>query len=220
MNSINITATLEKIASQAHPEDIFLFCYSGLGVMNTFQEFYTVPTNVTELYGNDVSLAQKVISATFLKDLATNIASQKHLYILDACQSAGALDALVSRGAAKEKTIAQLARSTDTHWLTTSGSDQFATEFSELRHGVFPYALLEALSGKVDSGDKRITVNELKAYIESRVPEISEKYKGSPQYPSVLNLDRIFQCLFRIKRAFVKNRSGIVLGRFLVYVLF
>lgn len=102
---------------------------------------------------------------------------------MDACQSAGVLTTL-ARGAAEEKAIAQLARSTGTHWLTASGSEQFATEFDELGHGVFTYVLLEALSGKADSGDHRVTVNELKAYLESRVPEVSEKYRGNPQYPS------------------------------------
>jgi len=188
----NITAALEKIASEAQPQDIFVFYYAGHGVMNNEKEFYIVPTDVTQLYGNDASLSQKGISASFLKDLATNITAQKQLYILDACQSAGALNAVASRGAAEEKAIAQLARSTGTHWLTASGSEQFATEFSELGHGVFTYALLEALSGKADSGDKRVTVNEIKAYIESRVPEISEKYKGSPQYPSSFGFGQDF----------------------------
>ncbi|MDX1463309.1 MAG: caspase family protein, partial [Marinirhabdus sp.] len=118
--------------------------------------------------------------------------AQKQLFILDACQSAGALNTVALRGAAEEKAIAQLARSTGTHWLTASGSEQFATEFDELGHGVFTYALLEALSGKADSGDNRITVNEIKAYIESRVPEISAQYKGSPQYPSSFGFGQDF----------------------------
>ncbi|MDX1462954.1 MAG: caspase family protein, partial [Marinirhabdus sp.] len=120
------------------------------------------------------------------------IPAQKQLFILDACQSAGALNTVALRGAAEEKAIAQLARSTGTHWLTASGSEQFATEFDELGHGVFTYALLEALSGKADSGDNRITVNEIKAYIESRVPEISQQYKGSPQYPSSFGFGQDF----------------------------
>ncbi|RMB62894.1 hypothetical protein EAX61_04780 [Dokdonia sinensis] len=187
-----ITQALKSIAQEAQPQDIFIFYYAGHGVMNNEKEFYIVPTDVTQLYGNDTSLAQKGISASDLKELSTNILAQKQLYILDACQSAGALNTIAARGAAEEKAIAQLARSTGTHWLTASGSEQFATEFAELGHGVFTYALLEALSGKADSGDKRITVNELKAYLESRVPEISEKYKGSPQYPSSFGFGQDF----------------------------
>ncbi|MDC7994556.1 caspase family protein [Altibacter sp. HG106] len=185
---------LTEIASAANPQDIFVFYYAGHGVIASEgdQQFYLVPSDVTQLYGNDGALAQKGISAEELTLIASGIPAQKQLYILDACQSAGALTSLTARGAAEEKAIAQLARSTGTHWLTASGSQQFATEFDELGHGVFTYVLLEALSGKADSGDKRITVNELKAYIESRVPEISEQYKGSPQYPSSFGFGQDF----------------------------
>lgn len=188
----NILSKITEIAGMANPQDIFIFYYAGHGVMNTASEFFLVPNDVTQLYGDDGALEQKGISATELKKIASGIAAQKQLYILDACQSAGALMSVAARGALEEKAIAQLARSTGTHWLTASGSQQFATEFDELGHGVFTYALLEALSGKADSGDKRVTVNELKAYLESRVPEISEKYKGSPQYPSSFGFGQDF----------------------------
>ena len=190
----NIISRLTEIASVANPQDIFIFYYAGHGVMSESgeNEFYLVPSDVTQLYGDDGALKQKGISATELKKIASGIIAQKQLYILDACQSAGALATVAARGAVEEKAIAQLARSTGTHWLTASGSQQFATEFDELGHGVFTYALLEALSGKADSGDNRITVNELKAYLESRVPEISEKYKGSPQYPSSFGFGQDF----------------------------
>ncbi|MEZ4874700.1 MAG: caspase family protein [Flavobacteriaceae bacterium] len=188
----NILSKLNEIATVANPQDIFIFYYAGHGVMGENSEFYLVPNDVTQLYGDDGSLKQKGISASELKKIASGIAAQKQLYLLDACQSAGALATVAARGAVEEKAIAQLARSTGTHWLTASGSQQFATEFDELGHGVFTYVLLEALSGKADSGDKRVTVNELKAYLESRVPEISEKYKGSPQYPSSFGFGQDF----------------------------
>ncbi len=89
------------------------------------------------------------------------------------------------RGAAEEKAIAQLARATVTHWLTASGSEQFASEFTQLGHGTFTYVLLEALTGKADKGgDKKITVKELDAYLQEQVPEVTAKYKGTPQYPA------------------------------------
>ena len=50
-------------------------------------------------------------AAKELQEFSTKIPAQKQLYILDACQSAGALDAVAMRGAAEEKAIAQLARS-------------------------------------------------------------------------------------------------------------
>jgi WD40 repeat protein len=181
----NISAELDKIKANATARDVFIFYYAGHGVMNDKNEFYLVPHDVIQLYGADGALAQKGLSSGQLQQFSKDIKAQKQLFILDACQSAGALEVLVAaRGAAEEKAIAQLARSTGTHWLTASGSQQFASEFSQLGHGTFTYVLLEALSGKADKGDKKITVKEIDMYLQERVPEVTSKYKGTPQYPA------------------------------------
>lgn len=184
----DILLAFHDIQKQAKEQDLFIFYYAGHGVMSegkvTEAQFYLVPHDITQLYGKDDILLEKAISATELKDLSKNINAQKQVFILDACQSSGAIDALAVRGAAEERALAQLARSTGTFWITATGTEQFATEFADLGHGVFTYSLLEGLSGKADNGDKRITIKELSAYIENRVPELSEKYKGTPQFPS------------------------------------
>jgi WD40 repeat protein len=181
-----ISNELEKIKTAAMPKDVFIFYYAGHGVLNEKKEFYLVPYDVTQLYGQDEALAQKGLSANQLQQFSKDIKAQKQLFILDACQSAGAIDQIVAaRGAAEEKAIAQLARATGTHWLTASGSEQFASEFQQLGHGTFTYVLLEALSGKADKGgDKKITVKELDAYLQEQVPELTAKYKGTPQFPA------------------------------------
>jgi hypothetical protein len=180
-----ISAAFEKIKALANPQDLFIFYYAGHGVVNDKKEFFLVPYDVTQLYGNDNALAQKGFSAAALQQMSKDIKAQKQLFILDACQSAGALEVVASsRGAAEEKAIAQLARSTGTQWLTASGSEQFASEFSQLGHGSFTYCLLEAFKGEADQGDKKLTVKELDAYLQNKVPEITQKYKGTPQYPA------------------------------------
>jgi uncharacterized caspase-like protein len=181
-----ISTELDKIKTASNPKDVFIFYYAGHGVLNEKKDFFLVPHDVTQLYGADDALAQKGLSANVLQQYSKDIKAQKQLFILDACQSAGALDKLVAaRGAAEEKAIAQLARATGTHWLTASGSEQFASEFTQLGHGTFTYVLLEALSGKADKGgDKKVTVKELDAYLQEIVPEVTAKYKGTPQYPA------------------------------------
>ena len=184
-NKAGIEAAFEKVKSAAKPQDLFVFYYAGHGVMNEKKEFFLVPHDVTQLYGADDALAQKGLSANQLQQFSKDIKAQKQLFILDACQSAGALQMLAAaRGAAEEKAIAQLARSTGTHWLTASGSEQFASEFTQLGHGAFTYTLLEGLKGGADTGDKKITVKEIDAYLQNKVPEVTQKYKGTPQYPS------------------------------------
>ncbi len=180
-----MSAAFEKIKAAANPQDLFIFYYAGHGVVNDKKEFFLVPYDVTQLYGNDGALAQKGFSAAALQQMSKDIKAQKQLFILDACQSAGALEVVAgARGAAEEKAIAQLARSTGTQWLTASGSEQFASEFSQLGHGAFTYCLLEAFKGDANPTDKKLTVKQLDAYLQTKVPEITQKYKGTPQYPA------------------------------------
>jgi WD40 repeat protein len=183
----NIITAFKSIVSRAKPEDVFLFYYAGHGTLDeqNNDEYYLVPSDVTKLYGDAKQLQTKGLSASELRGLLTQVKSQKQIILMDACHSGGALKSLNVRAAAMdEKAIVQLARSSGVVMIASSGSKQFATEFDELKHGVFTYALLEALDGKADNGDKKLTVNELKFFMEERVPELTKQYGGQAQYPT------------------------------------
>lgn len=186
----SIFAKLEEIAEAAAPEDIFVFAFAGHGVMSEGSEsrdpeFHLVPHDVTQMYGDDEQLAEKAISGTKLRELASRIPARKQLVVLDACQSGGVVESFAVRGAAEERALAQLARSSGMYILASTRSEQFATEAQELGHGLFTYALLEGLEGKGDgNGDGKITVKEVEAYLNERVPELSEKHTGTAQYPN------------------------------------
>ncbi|MFY0627584.1 MAG: caspase family protein [Reichenbachiella sp.] len=185
----NIIKKFEDISNAAHPQDVFVFYYAGHGTIdldNAANSYYLVPHDITQLYGRKQMLKERGISSAELKSLFANIPAQKQLILLDACHSGGAADYFAMRGSPEEKAIVQLARSSGTVVLAASGSQQFATEFAELGHGVFTHTLLEGLKGNADGGEKdgKITVNELKAYMEDQVPQISEKYGASAQFPT------------------------------------
>ena len=151
-----------------------------------------IPHDVVQLYGNEELLAERGISASELKGISQKINSQKQIFVLDACQSAGALDTFL-RGAEEEKAIAQLARSTGTYWITSTGSNQFAAEFAKLGHGLFTYTMLEGMNGQGDvNQDKKLTIKELTFYLENKVPEVAEKLNGKPQYPSAYSFGNDF----------------------------
>ncbi|MCP5529336.1 MAG: caspase family protein [Opitutaceae bacterium] len=181
----NILATLDTVKREAGPRDTFVLYYAGHGVMSEEDdpEFFLAPHEITQLYGERRVLRRLGVSSEELLAYSRDIPAQKQLFILDACQSAGALKTLASRGAVEERAIAQLARSSGTHWLTATGSEQFATEFAKLGHGAFTHVLLEALGGAADAGDGLVTVNELKAYLEAKVPALTAAEKGAAQYP-------------------------------------
>ncbi len=179
----NILAALDEIALTAKPQDVFFFYYAGHGSM-VEGDFYFIPTESVRLYDIDL-LASDAIYAGVLQKKFAKISALKQLVVIDACQSGGSTELLAVRGASEEKAMAQLSRSSGVHVLAASGSQQFATEFKELGHGLFTYVLLEALSGKADGAPKdgKVTIYELKSYIDDQVPEYSNKYKGKPQYP-------------------------------------
>jgi WD40 repeat protein len=187
-----IEGIFRQIAASAKPQDTFVFFYAGHGVMSEGSasvppDFYLIPTDVTSLYGDEPMLAAKAIAAAQLKTFCTAIKAQKQLVVLDACQSGGAVASFATRGASEERAIMQLARSAGTVLLASTGTEQFATEFSTLAHGVFTYALLQGLNGEADGGnpkDGKVTVKELEAYLNDQVPELTKKYRGTAQYPT------------------------------------
>jgi len=187
----NIAAAFNKVKQKAEAKDVFMFFYAGHGVMsegddNSKGEYYFVPHDVTQMYGNDMALSDKGISSTELMQWSKEILAQKQMILIDACQSGGAVEALAQRGVAEQKALIQLARSTGTAIIASSGTQQVASEFQQLGHGVFTYSLLEAMDGKADGGkmDKIINISELKAYLDERVPELTQQYRGQAQYPT------------------------------------
>lgn len=196
-----IQTIFEELVKNVGPEDVFVFYYAGHGVMSVTDEpsqadFYIMTHNVTNFYGQEI-LKKEGISATELLEFSRKISAQKQLFILDACHSGGALNVLATRGAdSREKAIAQLARNTGTFFLTASQDFQYANESGDLKHGLFTYALLEIIGGDValtETGqDDKVTVNEIKTYVEERVPELSEKYHGSAQYPTSYSFGQDF----------------------------
>jgi len=179
-----IVSALNTIQQTAKPQDVFIFYYAGHGVIaGGNNEFYLVPNDVMDLKNVDEALKASGIAARELQQYAINIQAQKQLFILDACQSAGAFAAMLSADGNQQKNIALVARSTGTHWMAASGAQQFANEFSALGHGAFTYVLLQALKGEAAS-NKMITVDGLKNYMQAGVPALMKKYNGTQQTPA------------------------------------
>ena len=182
-NKDGILKALSEVQKSANPNDLFVFYYAGHGVIGKDREFYLVPNDVTDLRNVNEALTQHGIQAKLLQQFAIDIKAQKQLFILDACQSAGAFEALLTGDAEKQKSIALVSRSTGTHWMAASGAQQFANEFSQLGHGAFTFILLEALKGAAVT-NKLVTVNGLKNYLQEEVPALMKKYNGTLQYPA------------------------------------
>jgi hypothetical protein len=178
-----ITNALKQVQLNAKAQDVFIFYYAGHGVIGKDKEFYLVPADISDLKNVQTELENKGIAAKLLQQYAIDIPAQKQLFILDACQSAGAFEAMLSADGNQQKSIAVVARSTGTHWIAASGAQQFSQEFSSLGHGAFTYVLLQALKGEAAT-NKMITVNGLKNFLQLQVPVLMKKYNGMQQVPA------------------------------------
>jgi hypothetical protein len=182
-----IEAEFKKVAAAARPQDVFIFFYSGHGTTSVGSatnepDFYFALTEVTQLYGNDALLEQKGLSGRQLRKFLEQIKALKQLVVIDACEAGTIEQAFKLRGPIEDKAIAQLHRSSGTHFLMSTGANQYAAEIEKLRHGVFTYALLNGLAGEAAQKGK-VTVNTMAAYLADKVPELSREYRGYPQYP-------------------------------------
>ncbi|MEL7146479.1 MAG: caspase family protein, partial [Bacteroidota bacterium] len=179
----NILAALDEMAEAVGLNDLFLFYYAGHGSV-VDNQFFFIPTETPRLF--DIkSLKKTAIEAGAIQEKLKSIKALKQVIIMDACQSGGSVALLAQRGSVQEKAIAQLSRSAGIHVLASAGSDQYATEFDQLGHGLFTHVLLKALGGAADGAPKegKVTLFELKSYLDDQVPELSMQYKGRPQYP-------------------------------------
>ncbi len=188
----NILQRIKELEDEISVNDVFVFYYAGHGSI-VDNRFYLVSSNAKRLYDSD-KIGEFGIEAKVLQQAMLEIKALKQLIIMDACQSGGAGEILLQRGAPEEKAIAQLSRSSGIHVMASAGSEQYATEFESLGHGLFTYALLKGLSGEADGAPKdgKVTIYELKGYLDDQVPELSIQYKGSPQYPHTFSRGQDF----------------------------
>lgn len=190
-----ILSALSSLTSLMTLNDVFIIYYAGHGSV-VEDEFYFIPTESVRLYDKS-SLNKTAISASELQTYLEEIKALKQVIIMDACQSGKSVELLALRGVSEERAIAQLSRSAGVHIFASSNSEQFSSEFKELGHGLFTYVLLQGLSGKAEGGknDGKITVFELKSYLDDQVPEFNLKYKGMSQYPFTFSRGQDFPLL-------------------------
>ena len=177
-----LLATLQGLKNTA-PEDVVIVYLAGHGE-SVGPDWYFLPHDVVYPERPE-EVRQKGISSQEIKDLVIQIGAKKVLFLIDACKSGFALQAFSARGVDERQALAQLARANGVHIVAAATKDQYASEVQELGHGVFTYTLLEGLRGQADGSPKDgiVTVRELLAFVEARLPELSLKFRTERQYP-------------------------------------
>lgn len=166
------------------PEDLVVVYLAGHGETDEEGNWYFIPHELVFPEKQD-QLKSIGISGQELQKEIQKLGARKVVLLIDACKSGGAV--VTMRGFEERKALRQLARASGVHVVAAAAQDQLAGEIVRLNHGIFTYAVLEALKGGADGAPKDgvVSIREMLSYIETRMPELSQEYRSKAQYPVV-----------------------------------
>jgi uncharacterized caspase-like protein len=181
----NLERIVDKLAGDIHPRDTFVLFAAAHGI-SVAGRFYFIPQDYQGGTNPD-ALTRGAIGQDRLQDwLANRIKARKAIILLDTCES-GALTAghLRSRpdSPLSEAAVGRLHEATGRPVLTAAAAGQPAWEGpiagSNARHGLFTWALLDALRNADTSGSGTIELSELVAHVQMLVPKLAASLGGS-----------------------------------------
>lgn len=165
-----VRSSLEKICTEAKPQDTVLFYFSGHGILETEtqQTILCLPqTHKDDLLNTGLRVQE-------LLDRLSQCAAHQQLVWLDACHSGG----MTFRGAKSESESLpnptpqlvdllrqRAAQSKGFYALLSCDQNQQSWEFPELGHGVFTYFLMRGLLGDAADAQGVIEVDTLYKYV-------------------------------------------------------
>jgi hypothetical protein len=182
----NLPRVLDQVAAKIHPRDTFILFAAAHGYsMKSNGRFYLIPQDY-EGGIDPEALATRAISQDQLQDwLATSrIRAKRALILLDTCES-GALIAghTRSRIDASEAAVGRLHEATGRPVLTAAALGQSAQEgeidASGAKHGLFTWAVLDALRNGDTNDNGQIELSELVAHVQSAIPRVVSGKGGS-----------------------------------------
>ena len=173
-----IEATIDRMAKDIHPRDTFVLFAAAHGA-SANGRFYLIPH---DFKSGPNALSERAIGQDRLQDwVANRIKAKRAVILLDTCESG----ALVGGHAqsrtdqpASEAAVGRLHEATGRPVLTAAATGKAALEGYK-GHGVFTYALLDALKNADANNNGTIELSELAAHVQALVPKLSTELKGT-----------------------------------------
>jgi WD40 repeat protein len=171
-----------EIATTVAIDDVFVFYLAGHGV-TLDGRYYFLPQDF--LYVNDDAVRQHAINQEHLQRWLASVPARQSLILIDTCESGSFARTFAAM--AEYTAAAKLTRATGRATIVAATANQQALEGYK-GHGVFTYALLQALSQAdtaVGNQDGYTGLFELATYINAHVPAIARQEFGFQQYPQI-----------------------------------
>jgi tetratricopeptide (TPR) repeat protein len=124
---------------------------------------------------------------TFYENLS-KLPAKKIIVVLDACFSGDSAKGMLVKGVspATLKSISPVREIANATTFASADRDQVSTWFPEKRHSLFTYFFLKGLKGDADANrDKKISVKEMKEYLDDNVPYQARRLVNREQTPIV-----------------------------------
>jgi uncharacterized caspase-like protein len=170
------------LATKVRPRDVFVFFAAGHG-KTLDGRYYFIPHDLR--YHTDQSLMRDAIGQEQLQAWFARILAKKAVLMFDTCEAGSLTERGKTRGGLEQKAaLGRLIQATGRATLTASTATQEAYE-GHGGHGVFTFALLDALARGDTSSNGLIELAELIQHVDGLVPAIAEKRWGAKQFPQM-----------------------------------
>ncbi len=159
----------EAVAKVQNEEDLLFVFYAGHGYAgpdgsDTYWLAYDTEYDEGAAYMTQATAYSNLELAKTL----FNLKAGKVVFLIDACHSSGMADRPTGVGG-----LAEGIKRTGKEYviITSAQADKVSIESDDLKHGLFSYYIIEALSGKADSNsDGKIEAGELWTFLKERIP--------------------------------------------------
>jgi WD40 repeat protein len=182
VNNDSLDKTFAELSSEVRPRDVFVFFLAGHG-KTVDGHYYFIPQNFR--YSGEDSIVEQGIGQEKWQGWFSMIAARKSILLYDTCES-GSLtgETPLVRGLERVAALERLTRAMGRTVLSAAQDEQPALEGYH-GHGVFTFALLDALQRADTNSNHLIEITELAAYVDAQVPDISYQTFGVRQVPQM-----------------------------------
>jgi len=166
----NLNRVFADLSEKVQPRDVFVFFLAGHGKTKNGR-YYFLPRDFR--YEDESSIEKAGMGQDKFQAWFAEIPARKSLLLYDTCESGSLTGA--TRGSDIDERLGALnrmARATGRTFLTATTDDAPALEGFH-GHGVFTYALLDALDRADVNKNGLIEVSELADYVDQKVPDYS-----------------------------------------------
>jgi len=178
----NLDKVFADLAAKVRPRDVFVFFAAGHG-KTLDGRYHFIPYDLR--YSTDQSIVRGAISQEKLQGWFSRILARKAVLMFDTCEAGSLTERPKARGGLEQKAaLGRLIQATGRATLTASTATQEAYE-GHGGHGVFTFALLDALARGDLNSNGLVELAELIQHVDGLVPAITEKRWGVRQFPQM-----------------------------------